>query len=305
MHVVAWAKQFLFQVEQLPRAVGSLSGGEQARVLIARLMLNPADLLLLDEPTNDLDIPSLEVLEESLVDFPGAIVLVTHDRYLLDRVASVIVSLDGQDGVRTFADLAQWQSVQDDPRGPKRPNAPHRPESPRQPRPSDSPTWSSANWTTWKRKSRSPKRALADLQLRNRRPRGHGRPSAAANLLRTTRSRTSRARSSLRGWKSLRKNALRNPAMRCVIRRVRTACVGGSGRAASRVESAAASRRLRRAVTVIRCAAAGPPRVRFRSTNPDVGEFRCQSRLTLIAIGWASKAAALGQFLSTAATEAV
>ena len=71
MHVSAWAKRFLFRREQLDLPVGDLSGGEQARVLIARLMLHPADLLILDEPTNDLDIPSLEVLEESLADFPA------------------------------------------------------------------------------------------------------------------------------------------------------------------------------------------------------------------------------------------
>ena len=75
--------------------MGRLSGGEQARVLIARLMLEPADLLLLDEPTNDLDIPTLEVLEESLLEFPGALVLVTHDRYLLDRVSTQLLALDG------------------------------------------------------------------------------------------------------------------------------------------------------------------------------------------------------------------
>ncbi len=107
MHVVAWARRFLFQPEQLARPVGGLSGGEQARVLIARLMLRPADLLLLDEPTNDLDIPSLEVLEESLLDFTGALVLVTHDRYLLDRVANVIVALDGESG----ADLRRFRAV--------------------------------------------------------------------------------------------------------------------------------------------------------------------------------------------------
>src|SRR5439155_15956069 len=80
----------------------------------ARLMLQPADLLILDEPTNDLDIPSLEVLEESLADFPGALVLVTHDRFLLDRVSTEILALDGIGGVRPFADLAQWQRARDE-----------------------------------------------------------------------------------------------------------------------------------------------------------------------------------------------
>ncbi|HEY7513001.1 MAG TPA: ABC transporter ATP-binding protein, partial [Vicinamibacteria bacterium] len=73
------------------------------------LMLEPADLLLLDEPTNDLDIPTLEVLEESLLEFPGALVLVTHDRYLLDRVSTRILALDGKGGALSFADYAQWE----------------------------------------------------------------------------------------------------------------------------------------------------------------------------------------------------
>jgi ATP-binding cassette subfamily F protein uup len=111
VHVAAWAKRFLFRSEHLETPVGRLSGGEQARVLIACLMLEPADILLLDEPTNDLDIPTLEVLEESLLDFPGALVLVTHDRYLLDRVSTRILALDGQGGATFFADYPQWEQA--------------------------------------------------------------------------------------------------------------------------------------------------------------------------------------------------
>jgi ATP-binding cassette subfamily F protein uup len=107
--VAGWAKRFLFRPEQIDTPVGRLSGGEQARVLIAKLMLEPADLLLLDEPTNDLDIPTLEALEESLLEFSGALVLVTHDRYLLDRVSTRILALDGAGGARAYADYAQWE----------------------------------------------------------------------------------------------------------------------------------------------------------------------------------------------------
>lgn len=111
IHVSAWARRFGFRSEQLAGQVAYLSGGEQARVLIAQLMLRPADLLILDEPTNDLDIASLEALEESLSEFPGAVVLVTHDRYLLDAVSTEIVTLDGSGGIpRFFADYAQWEA---------------------------------------------------------------------------------------------------------------------------------------------------------------------------------------------------
>ena len=109
IHVNGWAKRFLFRDEQLAQPVGSLSGGERARLHIARLMLSEADVLMLDEPTNDLDIPTLEVLEESLSDFPGALVLVTHDRYLMDRVSTHILGLDGQGGAKLYADLLQWE----------------------------------------------------------------------------------------------------------------------------------------------------------------------------------------------------
>ena len=112
IHVAGWAKRFLFDSGQLDRPMTSLSGGEQARVLIARLMLQPADLLLLDEPTNDLDISTLEVLEESLVEFPGALVLVTHDRFLLDRVSTAVLGIDGEGGAELFADYWQWEGAQ-------------------------------------------------------------------------------------------------------------------------------------------------------------------------------------------------
>jgi len=109
VHVASWAARFLFTSEQLNQPVRNLSGGERARVLIAKLMLEPADILLLDEPTNDLDIPTLEILEENLLDFPGALVLVTHDRYLLNRVASTVLGLDGRGNTGLFADYAQWE----------------------------------------------------------------------------------------------------------------------------------------------------------------------------------------------------
>ena len=112
IHVASWASRFLFSGDQLNQPVGRLSGGERARVLIAKLMLEPADLLLLDEPTNDLDIPTLEILEESLMEFRGVLVLVTHDRYMLDRVCTSVLGLDGRGGAESFADYSQWEAWQ-------------------------------------------------------------------------------------------------------------------------------------------------------------------------------------------------
>ena len=109
IHVAAWAERFLFSAENLNQRVGRLSGGERARVLIAQLMLQPADVLLLDEPTNDLDIPTLEILEESLLEYSGALVLVTHDRFMLGRVSTVVLGLDGLGSAQRFADYSQWE----------------------------------------------------------------------------------------------------------------------------------------------------------------------------------------------------
>jgi ABC transport system ATP-binding/permease protein len=114
IHVAGWAKRFLFRDEQLEMPVSRLSGGERARVMIARLMLAEADVLLLDEPTNDLDIPTLEVLEDSLLEFSGGVVLVSHDRYLLDRVSTVVIGLDGGEG-GVFADYSQWEASRNEP----------------------------------------------------------------------------------------------------------------------------------------------------------------------------------------------
>jgi len=112
IHVASWAERFLFSAENLNQRVSQLSGGERARVLIAQLMLQPADVLLLDEPTNDLDIPTLEILEESLLEYPGALVLVTHDRFMLDRVSTVVIGLDGLGAAERFADYSQWETWQ-------------------------------------------------------------------------------------------------------------------------------------------------------------------------------------------------
>ena len=110
IHVAGWAKRFLFDASQLATPVGELSGGEQARVLIANLMLQPADVLILDEPTNDLDIPSLDVLEQSLSEFPGAILLVTHDRFMLGRLSTELLALDGRGHAKRYHSYEQWEA---------------------------------------------------------------------------------------------------------------------------------------------------------------------------------------------------
>lgn len=111
IHVHSWGKRFLFHPDRMDLPVRQLSGGEKARIGIARLMLQPADLLLLDEPTNDLDIPTLETLEESLKEFPGAIALITHDRALLDRLATCVIGLGLPNEVPLLADYHQWEQL--------------------------------------------------------------------------------------------------------------------------------------------------------------------------------------------------
>jgi ABC transport system ATP-binding/permease protein len=112
IHINGWCQRFLFSTDILDMPLEKLSGGERARISIAHLMLQPADILLLDEPTNDLDIPTLETLEESLVDFPGAVVLITHDRCMLDRICTTLLALGNPEQNEFFADYTQWAASQ-------------------------------------------------------------------------------------------------------------------------------------------------------------------------------------------------
>lgn len=115
VHVKGYLDRFLFGYDQMEMAVGKLSGGERSRLLIAKLMLRPANLLVLDEPTNDLDLATLDVLESALQDFAGALILVTHDRYFLDQVASQILAFEPRLGnhakkkIISFTGLSQWE----------------------------------------------------------------------------------------------------------------------------------------------------------------------------------------------------
>lgn len=114
IHLRSYLDRFNFSQLQMNMEVGRLSGGEQSRLLIARLMLKEANVLVLDEPTNDLDMSTLDVLEQCLMEFPGAVILVTHDRYFLDQVANKLLAFGEPDGehagmIVPFASLEQWE----------------------------------------------------------------------------------------------------------------------------------------------------------------------------------------------------
>jgi ATP-binding cassette subfamily F protein uup len=113
VHIHGYLDRFLFRKEQTDMLIGKLSGGEQSRVLLARLMLQSCNVMVLDEPTNDLDVDTLNILQDCLEDFDGAVLLVTHDRYFLDQVASEIYafpSAEEEGPVLTFAGLSQWET---------------------------------------------------------------------------------------------------------------------------------------------------------------------------------------------------
>ncbi len=103
MHAVAWLERFLFRPEQGYQKVASLSGGERARLMLARALLQPADLLVLDEPTNDLDLETLDALESALAEYRGTVLLISHDRAFLDAVAGGVIHVHGDGRVSEHA----------------------------------------------------------------------------------------------------------------------------------------------------------------------------------------------------------
>ena len=103
--------KFLFHFDLSRGPVKNLCGGERSRLLMALLMLSKANFLLLDEPTNNLDIPSAEVLEEALDDFVGSLLIISHDRYFLDRVVDRIVELDNGKLTEYVGDYSDYLSA--------------------------------------------------------------------------------------------------------------------------------------------------------------------------------------------------
>ncbi|MBX3041257.1 MAG: ABC-F family ATP-binding cassette domain-containing protein [Bdellovibrionaceae bacterium] len=109
LHARSYLSRFLFRPEQMDQEVARLSGGEQSRLRLAQLMLRTEAVLILDEPTNDLDMDTLDLLKDSLADFPGAVILVTHDRNFMDEVTNEILAFDGEGGIERFSDIFQWE----------------------------------------------------------------------------------------------------------------------------------------------------------------------------------------------------
>jgi ATP-binding cassette subfamily F protein uup len=108
-HILSYLRDFLFLPETARAPAKKLSGGERARLLLAKLFLQPANLLVMDEPTNDLDIETIELLEERLLEYSGTLLLVSHDRDFLDHVVTATLALDGRGGVEEYAGAStEW-----------------------------------------------------------------------------------------------------------------------------------------------------------------------------------------------------
>ena len=113
MHIYAYLKSFLFPEEYLQKKVGHLSGGEKNRVALALLLTKKVDCLILDEPTNDLDIQTINILEEKLINFQGALLFVSHDRYFIDKIASKLLIFKGNGVVEeSYQDYSEYLSIE-------------------------------------------------------------------------------------------------------------------------------------------------------------------------------------------------
>jgi len=112
-HIISYMQDFLFDKELLNAQVGALSGGERGRLLLARLLLEPANLLVLDEPTNDLDIGTLNVLEEAIAKYQGTVIIVSHDRAFMDRTATKVLAFEGDGKIVPieggYSDYLAWK----------------------------------------------------------------------------------------------------------------------------------------------------------------------------------------------------
>jgi ATP-binding cassette subfamily F protein uup len=139
-HVAAYAKDFLFRDDQLRQPVTSLSGGERNRLLLARALARPSNVLVLDEPTNDLDMDTLDLLEDLLADYAGTLILVSHDRDFIDRLATSTIALDGRGhAVETPGGWKDFLSQNPDFLGPTEPAPVRRPSLPARARPAAPP----------------------------------------------------------------------------------------------------------------------------------------------------------------------
>jgi ATP-binding cassette subfamily F protein uup len=115
-HVMSYLQDYLFTPERVNSPVKSLSGGEKNRLLLAKLMLKPSNMLILDEPTNDLDVETLELLEDTICNYPGTVILVSHDGEFVDNVVTSSYFFEGKGKVREFvggcSDINDWYSQQ-------------------------------------------------------------------------------------------------------------------------------------------------------------------------------------------------
>jgi ATP-binding cassette subfamily F protein uup len=123
-HIQGYLKEFLFDPGLSEARIGTLSGGEQSRLLLAREFARPSNLLVLDEPTNDLDMETLDLLQEVIADYDGTVLLVSHDRDFLDRTVTLTLGLDGSGKVDIIAGgYADWERKREAPRAASKPAA--------------------------------------------------------------------------------------------------------------------------------------------------------------------------------------